>query len=161
MLILTLRTASRGFALALVTLAGIAALSFFADTALAGRVVLSGTYGADQIKTACGSDFVRNGAAYGCSKTAKDGSTTTVECNWDGQCVGSCKSCGPAIAHGKNQVFGVLSGGALKANSGTLKTNTGGAQPVHGPGSNHSPIAAKPIDNHPILERGGSGGKLK
>ena len=135
---LTIRTAFRGFAGAVVILIALTAPSFFTDTALAGKVALAGTHSASDIKAACGGDFVADGAAYGCEKTAGDGSKTSVTCNWDGQCQGSCKSCGggAAIVRGKNPVVGVLSGNPLKA-SGTAK------QTVNGAGSTHHPVAAK------------------
>lgn len=130
------RNASRGFECVFVVLIALTVSSVFTGTALADNVVLSGTHSASEIKAACGADFVADGAAYGCSKKASDGSTTNVSCNWDGQCQGYCKTCGPHIAHAKNPVLGVLSGG-------TLKANVGGAQAVHGAGSTHHPITVK------------------
>jgi len=115
MINLTLRTAFRGLTAAAIILIAFAAWNLSVGAAFAGKVVLSGTYSPSQIKAACGADFVADGAAYGCEKTASDGTKTSVTCNWDGQCQGSCKSCGPAIAHRKNPIFGILSGNTLKA----------------------------------------------
>jgi hypothetical protein len=95
-----------------VILIAFAALGSF--SALADRVVLAGEHSPSEIKAACGGDFAYDGAAYGCTKTAGDGSKTSITCSWDGKCIGSCTTCGPAIAKQKNPVLGVLSGGALK-----------------------------------------------
>src|ERR1019366_4556685 len=92
-------------------------LNVLTDTALADRVVLTGTYSASDIKASCNSNggtFATDGAAYGCS--TKKGSVT---CNWDGQCIGNCKSCGPAVTRGNRTIFGVLSGATLKVGANT------------------------------------------
>ncbi|HWJ20630.1 MAG TPA: hypothetical protein VNR65_18075 [Geobacterales bacterium] len=153
MLTLMFRPASRSFVPA-VALAAIITVSFFAGAALADSVVLGGTHPPQDIKGACGNangSFTVNDEGYNCVS-----SKGSINCNWDGKCIGECDSCGPhgtVVKQGKNTIFGILRGTTLKV--GTT------VRPVHGPGSSHNPIVAKPIHNHPILERNGSGGKLK
>jgi hypothetical protein len=97
------------------------------DTALAGTVVLSGTYSPQDIQGKCGGGtFSADGGSYSCQ--TKKG---TVSCNWDGKCVGECNTCGsPAIAHkGGATIVGVLSGTTLKAGTST-QTKTA-PKPIH------------------------------
>jgi hypothetical protein len=148
-----IRPASRSFVPALALFAIIAG-SFFTDTALASRVVLSGTHPPQDIKGACGNaggTWTANDEGYGCSTSGG-----SIACNWDGKCIGECNTCGPhgtVVSRGKGAIFGIL-GGTLKVGA-TL-------QPVHGPGSSHNPVIkpVTPVENHPILERSG-GGKSK
>jgi len=96
--------------------------------AFAGRVAVSGTHSEQEIMQACknakgGVPFTDDNGTYGCQA---DGGS--IKCT-NGKCIGECSNCGPAIARGKNPVFGVLSGTTLKTlRNSTIKTTV---HPVH------------------------------
>jgi hypothetical protein len=78
------------------------------------------------------------GGSYGCT-TGKG----SVQCGKDGKCTGECATCGGPAIRPKGGLTGVLSGIVQKAGANT--------QPVHGAGSSHNPIAATPVENHPVI----------
>jgi hypothetical protein len=154
--------ANRCLAVAAVLFTAFTALNLSTDKALASTVIVEGNYDAPTIQGICkalGGSFGANVSAYGC-KTSKG----SIECNWDGQCVGHCATCGPAIAHqGGGAIQGVLSGTTLKpggtttqpvggAGSGNNPTNPpkGNAPPPTTPIKGNNPPVAAPITLKPI-----------
>jgi hypothetical protein len=80
----------------LVIIVTLATLGFLAGEAWAGRIKISGTHTANEIRDKCAKAdgaFTEGGGAFGCM-TACAGSICTVDCNKDGQCTGSCPKCG-------------------------------------------------------------------
>jgi hypothetical protein len=74
---------------------GLAIFGFLAGEASAGRVRISGTHSADEIKGTCdsvGGIFNSSGDHYNCTNPCGD-SVCTVACV-NGTCTGSCPSCG-------------------------------------------------------------------
>jgi hypothetical protein len=125
MLSFTFQMRSRGGALAVVILAA-ATIATLTGGAFAGTVKVSGTHNEADIEKHCNDAkgvYFSSGSTYGCSSTGGD-----IKCT-SGNCVGSCKSCGPAIAHGKDPIFGVLSGTTLKKLGTDIPTKTT-ARPV-------------------------------
>lgn len=96
--------------------------------ALADKVGVSGTHSEQEIMTACGKakggvPYTDDNGTYGCQA---DGGS--IKCT-NGKCEGECRNCGPAIAHGKHPVVGVLSGTTLKAGANSTTKTT--VRPTH------------------------------
>ncbi len=110
------------------------AVGAFAGGANAGTKALAGTYSQSQIEKACsaagGVPTTKDNGGYGCYATGG-----AVECTSGGKCVGKCATCGgPAVAHGgKGTVFGVLSGGTLKAGNTIATKNKSAPTTVRRP----------------------------
>jgi hypothetical protein len=135
------RRMSRRFKVALVLIA-VTTVNFFADTAWADKVALSGTYSQTGILASCtkaGGQFNSDDSGFGCS-TDKG----SVQCSTNGKCTGECDTCGkgPAVAHRGSTIFGVLSGTTLKA-AGTSRS-------LHVSGSSHNAIVDN--SNKPVRE---------
>jgi hypothetical protein len=94
----------------LITALSLASLGLLTETALAGKIVLTGTHSRADIKSHCdaagGILSDEPGGGYGCN-----GPGGFVGCTKNGSCVGICNACGTIVPQSGLMVTGVLVGG--------------------------------------------------